>query len=414
MLKYKARSLKFPVGGVNRRRGFESQPPYTTPVALNVFADSQENGRERGGSRPGLVKAFTTQLPGSPNLAAYSNFNSSAGVRSQCILFGAAGELWRWQTGDPDGVLTQVSTSLTIANSPLIQATVYYGTIYIADFSSAPLLGVDGVTSGTSFTSATYADFEAEGISSEDYVLVVRSTGTSVEGTYTIASVSGGTITLDAAPGDATGVHFYVERSPKVYDPVADTLSLWRAETTPSGQYVPVGNPLIATWRERIFLGGGHDNPQAAYASRSGSPDNWDYGAADDLAAFPFTDNFQIQEPITALIPHHNDCFVYGCEDSLWALRGDPTHGGNLTNLSFMIGVLGPYARAWSKTAEKATYWLSKDGVYMMRDPCGENPISVSREKLPDELLHLDPAQRRVLLEYDRRFRFEHIYVSEL
>ena len=35
-------------------------------------------------------------------------------------------------------------------------------------------------------------------------------------------------------------------------------------------------------------------------------------------------------------------------------------------------------------------------------------------EHLPDELLHLDPAQRRVLLEYDRRFRGEHIYISEV
>ena len=53
-----ATSLLFPVGGVNRRMAFQSQPPYTTPDAINVRSYDAETGRARGGSRPGLGRLF--------------------------------------------------------------------------------------------------------------------------------------------------------------------------------------------------------------------------------------------------------------------------------------------------------------------------------------------------------------------
>lgn len=411
MLKYKARKLVFPTGGVNRRRGFEMQPPYTTPVALNVFPDSQENGRERGGSRPGLVKALPAQLAGSINMMHTLKFTSD-GTRDDAIVAAAGGNLYRRFLDEVDW--TEVTTDLTIATDTYVQATAHFEKLYIADYSTSPLIGTDGVTNaspGTTLTSATFTDWEAESVNANDYVVVVRSTGTGTEGVYTIASVSGGNIVLDSSPGASlTGIHFFVERAPKVYDPAADTLTLWETDSSASDDFVPIGNPCIATWRERVILGGGHDNPHAGFASRSGNAHNFDYGAADDLMAFAWTDNEQVQEPITAIIPHHNDCLLFGCEDSLWAFRGDPAHGGSLTNLSLKIGVLGPAAKAWCKTAEKSTVILSKDGVYVITDPCGNVPESISREKLPDELLNLDTTTLRVLLEYDRRFRGVHIY----
>lgn len=56
--------LRFPLGGLNRRFGYQSQPPYTSPSCLNVRPDGNSVGRERGGSRPGLAKAFSQQLGG--------------------------------------------------------------------------------------------------------------------------------------------------------------------------------------------------------------------------------------------------------------------------------------------------------------------------------------------------------------
>lgn len=54
--------LKFPTGGLNRRLAFQTQPPWTTPSCLNMRSFDTVAGRERGGSRPGLGKAYSQQL----------------------------------------------------------------------------------------------------------------------------------------------------------------------------------------------------------------------------------------------------------------------------------------------------------------------------------------------------------------
>lgn len=55
-------NLEFPLGGLHRRFAYQKQPPYTTPDALNVRPDGRQEGRARGGSRPGLGKAYDNQL----------------------------------------------------------------------------------------------------------------------------------------------------------------------------------------------------------------------------------------------------------------------------------------------------------------------------------------------------------------
>ncbi len=60
-------NLLFPLGGVVRGVAYQSQPPFTTDDALNVRPRDPFERRLRGGSRPGLEKAFTTQLSGASN-----------------------------------------------------------------------------------------------------------------------------------------------------------------------------------------------------------------------------------------------------------------------------------------------------------------------------------------------------------
>lgn len=57
-------TLRWPKDGVNRRYALDQQPPTTTPDADNVRPDGVIKGRERGGSRPGLVKAYPQGLGG--------------------------------------------------------------------------------------------------------------------------------------------------------------------------------------------------------------------------------------------------------------------------------------------------------------------------------------------------------------
>lgn len=56
--------VEFPLAGVDRSLGFQKQPPYTTPDALNVRARDQQDGRRIGATRPGLIKADPTVLGG--------------------------------------------------------------------------------------------------------------------------------------------------------------------------------------------------------------------------------------------------------------------------------------------------------------------------------------------------------------
>jgi len=51
-------SLDFPLAGVDRRWAVQRQPPYSTPDALNVRPEAVAEGRTRGGSRPGMDKAY--------------------------------------------------------------------------------------------------------------------------------------------------------------------------------------------------------------------------------------------------------------------------------------------------------------------------------------------------------------------
>lgn len=59
--------LQFPAGGVDRALAYRAQPPFTTPDCENVWPKDVLETRYRGGTRPGLGKAFQTQLgSGSP------------------------------------------------------------------------------------------------------------------------------------------------------------------------------------------------------------------------------------------------------------------------------------------------------------------------------------------------------------
>lgn len=55
-------NVQFPLGGMNRRGAYRQQKPYTTPDCLNVRAIGTIEGRERGGSRPGLVESHIDDL----------------------------------------------------------------------------------------------------------------------------------------------------------------------------------------------------------------------------------------------------------------------------------------------------------------------------------------------------------------
>jgi hypothetical protein len=197
-----------------------------------------------------------------------------------------------------------------------------------------------------------------------------------------------------------------------VYDPSDDSLELLVASSV---EPVPTGCEIVSMWRDRIVLCGDINNPHLWYMSKSGDPTNWDYSPGTttslDAVAATNSDAGRIGEPVRAFISHSDDCGLFGCSSSLWALRGDPQAGGRLTRLSDEVGIID--RAAWCYDSEGYLYFLSQDGLYMMGPGCGETPSSVSREKLPAELLRIDTSAYTVSLAYDFLARGVHVFVSK-
>lgn len=242
--------------------------------------------------------------------------------------------------------------------------------------------------------------------------------GKYIAGSYQIIVVAGFTIGFDPAitvaeektGADITGVEYRIVRTPKVFDPKELTLTTHRGTTG----IAPAGCRLVALYRDRIVYAGSDVNPHIWYMSRQGDPDDWDYTQEDSGAAIFAQSSTagQLAEPITALIAHGDECLIIGAYNSLWIIRGDPGFGGTLDQLSRKVGIVGPHA--WCRTPDDMCIFLSADGLYVMAAGCAGFPVSLSRERLPDELLCLTPEREVVSLEFDSHARGVHIMVTRL
>lgn len=77
--------------------------------------------------------------------------------------------------------------------------------------------GTDGTTSSGEFDSATFTDWVAQGITTDDILTIADSTDDLAEaGDYAISSV-GATLTITSPPDDATGITFSIGRDPCDY-----------------------------------------------------------------------------------------------------------------------------------------------------------------------------------------------------
>ena len=95
MAKQRQVSLVWPAKGLDKVAAYEKQPPFSTPDALNVWTDDRSESRERGGSRPGIGKAYTTQL-GSGNpvyLLESVQYVTDAGAQTTLVVASSNGKL---------------------------------------------------------------------------------------------------------------------------------------------------------------------------------------------------------------------------------------------------------------------------------------------------------------------------------
>lgn len=339
--------LQFPLGGLHRRLDLQRQPPYTSHDLLNVWPD-QETAVVAGDALGRM----------------------SGGTRP--ALVNAFGQ--------------QISGS---ANSVLLLTDLIWlnaGTLTTTLFASAG--GKLWRESGTNMVDiANYSGLtlaSSRQLCAADYNQKLYITGDSAS--WRIL----------------------------VYDPTTDTLSLHAAT---AGSLPSAGGAkctLVARFRGRLVFSGDLANPLLWYMTAVNAPGDFDYNATGSGGAVSATSSSQantLSDPVTALIPHNDDCLIFGCSDSLQILRGDPKLGGMFSRLSSRIGVLS--GQSWCYDPEGYLWFMSRDGLYVMSPGCGTVPQRVSREKMPAELLNIDPSAYTISMAYDLRFCGVHLCVTK-
>lgn len=330
--------LNWPTGGIDKRRTFQKQPPNTTPDALNVRNDSVNGSRERGGTRPGLEKAFSQQLGGGTPIQMLNTIQFiESDTRKVRLVAAATGTIYR---EEPSGTMAAVSSGVSLHASKRLQSAERQQILYIADHDD--------------------------------------------------------TVATSAA-----------DRQPKKYEPSGSgTLSNWTAATAGT---IPKGCTCIAAWSDRIVLGGGTTNPANVYFSAQSDPQDWDYAveSAGAAVALPMKDD------VTALVPHSDNCLIIGCATSLWIMRGDPGLGSGIRDyISQDIGVVDK--GSWCITPEGLFVFLSQDGLYVVPAGCdsARYPTSLSRERMPDELIGINRSTIVATMAYNLRWRGIDIFLT--
>ncbi len=398
----------FPPGGLDKKASHRQSKPFATVDCLNVRPTETIDNRTRGGSRPGLESPFTGDPGSSFRFLApmvLASEEDGAPLSSTMLVISANGNIYSESVSL--GTMNQVTTDLTVRDDVLLSAAQNGQKLYIADYGDLRASGTNGVVSGAALDSATYADWTTLGILTDDDVCVISAPAGSA-GTFEISTVASGVITLASSPGDNTDCTFRIERAPKVYDPDAGTLVLMVAT---DGE-VPTGNPLICRFLGRIVFAGAAPAPHVWYMSRQNDELDWDYSQADSQRAVAGT-SAEAGVPgtaITALFTHNDDYLIVGCRSEIWRMRGDPAFGGSLMNLDQQIGIVSQ--DSWCIGPSGEVVFLSLDGIYVLPPGGDSKPMSLSREKLPQELLNVDATTIIISMEYDVIGRGVHIYLT--
>lgn len=344
-----------PAGGLYKRRSYQDHPPFTTPDCSNVWLDDTIDGRERVGSRSGFTKLADAPNDGIDKIRCLTSVS--------------------WLTSDTPAV--RKNTIVAVEGTNII---------YSHD-NGANWANATGVTDVDA--PVEYGPLVACALHQKVYIGDSNAAGT------------GQCKVLDPSTGAAT------------------QLSSGATGTT------PLNCNIAIRYRDRLLLTGqtyvnttsgieasGHQ----WHMSRSGAPRDWDYTQTDVLSAVAGFNASAgaLAEPIHAAIPHGDDCIIFGCSDSIWTLRSDPNFGGSLDNLSERTGIVG--RNAWCRSPEGWLFFLTQDGVMVMPPGCGDAPRSISRERLPSDLMFvdaMDPLDKWVSMAYDAKLRGVHLWVTD-
>ena len=177
----------------------------------------------------------------------------------------------------------------------------------------------------------------------------------------------------------------------RVYNYLQDAVTEWVAADSGA---LPSRCKLLANWRGRAVLARGADDPHNWHMSEQGNPLNWDIFPPVQTATQAISGNNAraglCPDLINSLIPYNDDLLLFGCDSSLWMMRGDPMAGGVFDLVSDVTGVA--FGRSWAKDPEGTLYFFgSRGGVYMMKP--GGIPVSMTQSTIERRLTEVNLSQ---------------------
>lgn len=157
-----------------------------------------------------------------------------------------------------------------------------------------------------------------------------------------------------------------------VVDPVAETMEELKSST--SGE-IPRRCLLLSSWRGRLVLSGDPDDRHNWHMSAAGDATNWDQIPPIVTATTAVSGNNaeqvgRVPDIINCLIPYSDDVFLFGCDHSIYMLRGDPMAGGTLDLVNDQVGMA--FGKPWCRGPDGRIYFFgSRGGVYAMHPYTG-------------------------------------------
>lgn len=180
------------------------------------------------------------------------------------------------------------------------------------------------------------------------------------------------------------------------------------------GGTAPVDCGLVWVHQGRLALAG---NGHQVFMSATGDATNWDYTITATGGAWANTGSEagKIGQNVVAAINHNRDVSIVGSLRSMYGIVGNPRGGGYTTTISQSIGPL--MNNAWCKgidaSGANSTFLMTYDGLYILPSGSLGEPHQLSRKKIPNELIGIDPTVGdRCCIGYDSRWPAIHIAVD--
>lgn len=346
----------FPYKGIHRGTAYENQPEFTTDDAQNVRVYDVDDGRARGGQRPGIKKWSDGDQFGGGSVVV-QHLNSA---------------------------FTSTSTEAKF-NRAYIALVIAAGAVY-ADRDFDNLVEMTRTLSSTSTDVRAVSAFQFHATDPVRHFWMVDGRN-------------------------------YEKLDIETNNPIVNTdMTAWTA----SGDGLPSNGSetcrLIAHWRNRCVLSGLVGDDHNWFMSAVGDFEDFDYSPAVTTTTQAVAGNNaeagKLQDTCTALINVNDDYLIYGGDASIWVMRGDPAAGGALDRISDSVGVA--WGDAWCKDERGNIYLWTTQGL--ARIPAGTyfDMELLSRYRLDDDFKSIDLATHRVRLAYDVVRQGVNIFITPL